>query len=120
MYLVARSLPGAVHVAALEDQHIALVMKILFIVSYADKSMSKEEVAVTIKGHENTLAACQRLRGVYDNVPLAEELPFEFLNRYLLSPILSDDTKMWIVRLINALLGPMLDVEVSSPCSFLK
>lgn len=115
---MARSLPGALNVAPLEDQHIALIMKTLFIVSYADKSMSTEEVAVTVKGHENTLLACQRLRGVYDNVPLAEELPFEFLNRYLKSPILSDDTKMWIVRLINALLGPMLDVDVSCPRLF--
>lgn len=117
VYLIARSHPGVVKATHLQDPHIELVMKILFNVAYEDTSMTKEEAAVAIKGHENTVTACQRLRGMFDNVALAEDPPFAFLNRCLLSQVLSDSTKLWIVRLINALLGPCLDVQVGLMCA---
>lgn len=114
VYYVARSHPGADKATVSQDHHISLVMKILFMVTYGDQSMSTEETAVALKGHENTITACQRLRGVYDKVALAEDPTYGFLDRCLKAHALSDDTKMWVVRLINALLSPVLDVKVSA------
>jgi hypothetical protein len=114
VYYVARSYPGAVLARPSQDHHISLIMKILFNVTYGDENMNPAEATMAMQGQASTVSAFQRLCGVYDNIQIADDLPFAFLKRALMSLALTDETKIWVLRLVNALLSPILTLQVMS------